>query len=140
MSVESSGPERIPTRVEGMPPEVSRRLKSQTQTVYNVRQTIIVISRDRLVNVLTRNRPKLIRVELVLTLFGLFSALLLALLTSDFEKMWGITPAQWSAGFFIATCASAVWFVVELLRLLLSRLTIDGLVDLIEEESDRPLG
>lgn len=120
--------------------DVSRRIKTDSTMVYNVHQRIIVIGRDRLTLVLNRNRSRLLRVELVVSLVGLVAGLLLTLVTADFQDRWGISAAQWQTGFVLSLAISFAWLVFEFVRLACWRVTIEGLVDKIESESDRPLG
>jgi hypothetical protein len=120
--------------------DLSRRIKRESEMVYNVRQRIIVIGRDRLTLVLTENKSRLVRVEVFIGVLALFVGLLLALLTADFQPALKVSATQWKTVFGIATIASGIWLAWETWRLWKRRLTIDGLVDCIESRSDRPLG
>lgn len=124
---------------DGLTAEVSRRIKRESKTIYNVRQSIIVIGRDRLTLVLRENQGRLVRLEVFLGVLALFAGLLLALLTGDFKDTGSVKAAQWTTGFFIATILAGGWLAYETWRLIWRRLTIEGLVDCIETRTDRPL-
>lgn len=108
----SSSPEAVEDLVENVP--VARKHS-------NVEQTLIEVTEDRLTLVMNDAANKLAQRREWMGPAGLFSGLLLSLLTANFKEAFGV-DAQIVQGVVIAvTCATGVWTLVTVLRAIRGR-------------------
>jgi hypothetical protein len=100
----------------------------------NVSQGIINITEDKLKVILLDNENKNKKFYSWTTPLGVFISCLIATITSNFNKTWGLSPDTWMAIFVIVTVGSGIWFILSIYRALKNRddRGIDHLIEVIK--------
>jgi hypothetical protein len=84
----------------------------------NTKSDLIEITEDKLENILLKHLEKLTNKKSWQAPLSAFASILLADLTSNFTKKFGIEGSTWEALFLLLSIASAGWLVCALLNVI----------------------
>lgn len=107
------------------------------QTHENIKFNQIIISDDKLENILLKHLRGLENNKAWLTPLGLFISLILTLTTAKFEsKVFGLQPSTWEAIFVISSVISCIWLVITSFQAFSNKkeYTIDKLIKRIKNQ------
>lgn len=90
---------------------------SENDISTNLQVGVIVVSEDKLVRILERDRERTKKNLYWITPLGILVSLIIAILTTDFKNRWGLPAETWSALFYIAGAISSVWIIVCLFKI-----------------------
>lgn len=99
----------------------------------NVAQNIITITEDRLRLHLIGNLKKMERKNAWIAPLGIFLAIMLSFITTDFKDIVGLKAATWQAVFIIAAILAFIWLIYSVVQLTKTE-TIDELIEKIKKE------
>ncbi|MDP3110784.1 MAG: hypothetical protein Q8M71_01625 [Thermodesulfovibrionales bacterium] len=82
----------------------------------NTKSDLIVITEDKLENILLKHLEKLSIRKAWLMPLSLFVTVLLANLTSTFVLKFGVPAATWEATYLLLSISSGIWFLYAVIR------------------------
>lgn len=100
-----------------------------TNTFSNTDVSIIKITEDKLVNILTSHVAKMRKSKEWLASISFSVSLLLVLLTSQFQPKWGLTGEQWQMGFILLFIGSLVYFGYTIYNCFKHKVDVQSIVD-----------
>lgn len=107
-----------------------------TNTFSNTNVSIIKITEDKLVNILTLHVEKLKKSKQWLASLSFSISLFLVLLTSTFRSMWGLSGEQWQMLFIVLFIGSVAYFLCSVYNCFKHKVTVDIIVDEIKNEQE----
>ncbi len=104
-----------------------------TNTISNTSVSLIQITEDKLVNILTRHVDKLKKSKEWLASLSFSVSLLLVLLTSDFRTKWGLSADTWRALFIFLFIASLGYLIYTIYNSFKHQVSVDSIMDDIKK-------
>ena len=108
-----------------------------TNTYSNTDVSLIAITEDKLINILTIHINKMKKSKEWIAAFSFSVSLLLVLLTSKFEEKWGLSGEQWQMVFILLFIVSIFYLVYTGYNCLKHTVTVDVIVQDIKNEQQQ---
>lgn len=78
----------------------------------NLQIGVIVVSEDKLVRILEKDRDRIKQNVAWTAPASFFITLIVAILTTEFKNKWGMSAETWQVLFYVATAISAIFMIV----------------------------
>lgn len=99
-----------------------------TNTYSNTNVSIIKITEDKLVNILTIHVGKLRKSKEWIAALSFSASILLVLLTSSFSAKWGLSGEQWQVVFILLFIVSIIYFCYTIYNCFKHKVTVQSIV------------
>lgn len=103
-----------------------------TNTFANTDVSLIAITEDKLVNILTVHVSKMKKSKEWFAALTFSASLLLVLLTSKFEAKWSLSGEQWQMVFIIAFIGSLIYLAYSIYNCFKHRVLVEVIVQEIK--------
>lgn len=103
-----------------------------TNTFANTDVSLIAITEDKLVNILTVHVSKMKKSKEWFAALTFAASLLLVLLTSKFESKWGLSGEQWQMFFIMAFVGSLFYLVYSIYNCCKHKVMVEVIVQEIK--------
>jgi hypothetical protein len=100
----------------------------------NIKSDLIIITHDKLENILLKHLERLLLKNKWLTPLSLFISIFVTLLTASFKDAFGLTKEIWTSIFIVCCIISLFWLIVSVISLIKHRkeTTIESLINKIK--------
>lgn len=92
----------------------------------NLQIGVIVVSEDKLVRILEKDRERIKRNVAWTAPASFFISLIVTILTTDFKNKWGMPAETWQALFYVATAISVLFIIIFCFKV--KKKSIDDLI------------
>jgi len=124
----------FPGDPEGNREAMAEALLKGAKVYQNLDQDIVIITTTRLKLFLLQHKSLLASNTSWIAPAGILLSLLVALISTDFKRAFGLSPDTWKALFLFFSAFALIWLIINLVRVFLNSRKggVDALIDMIK--------